>query len=219
MDPNPFFVADSIPRDNPNFRVANGSRIPRWVHAGWVGELVILLMATRNPVVELTSWGEGSWPTIIYKAFGIAPSQVVGNGISEPSTVSPSKKNIILWNFSSAHFGEWYLFACASEKGHELQTLLFDVVDFGGIKDTQWSSQHEVVLWTGETCSLLMWSIEIVLENWKRSYPPRRSKTFFKNKSTKTEVDDFNGLAVQRPSNFLVLLMVQKIPFPNTRDV
>ena len=36
-----------------------------------------------NPAI--TSWGEGSWNPILYKVSGA--SQVVGNGISEPSTV------------------------------------------------------------------------------------------------------------------------------------
>ena len=34
---------------------------------------------------KLTSWGKGSWNPILYRV--LAPSQVVGDGISEPSTV------------------------------------------------------------------------------------------------------------------------------------
>ena len=39
-----------------------------------------------NPV-NCTSWGNGSWNLPLFTRFLFSPSQVVGNGISEPSTI------------------------------------------------------------------------------------------------------------------------------------
>ena len=58
----------------------------------------ILLMVGRNPANSPVEVGRLS--TIIYRV--LAPSQVVGNGISEPSTVAPYK---FVVRFQTAKFG------------------------------------------------------------------------------------------------------------------